>query len=207
MVKNYIIPIIMVLILAIPCSSYGTEPLDALRIPVDQVTALLKDPKYQNPEQKELQREKIWEAITRVFDFREMAKRALGRNWNKFAPEQRKEFVHLFSELLGNTYTTKMQGKYEDEKVVYLSQKIASGSKARVKTKIVSRNMDIPVNYNMIKRNGSWKVYDVNIEGISLIKNYRSQFNQILSKDSPTYLIDRLKGKIEIQKKKRSEKN
>ena len=207
MVKNYIMPVIMVLILAIPCSSYGTEPLDALRIPVDQVTALLKDPKYQNPEQKELQREKIWEAITRVFDFREMAKRALGRNWNKFTPEQRKEFTHLFSELLGNMYTTKMQGKYEDEKVVYLSQKIASGSKARVKTKIVSRNMDIPVNYNMIKRNGSWKVYDVNIEGISLIKNYRSQFNQILSKDSPTYLIDRLKGKIEIQKKKRSEKN
>ena len=200
-------PVIMVLILAIPCSSYGTEPLDALRIPVDQVIALLKDPKYQDPEQKELQREKIWEAITRVFDFREMAKRALGRNWNKFTPEQRKEFVHLFSELLGNTYTTKMQGKYEDEKVVYLTQNIASGSKARVKTKIVSRNMDIPVNYNMIKRNGSWKVYDVNIEGVSLIKNYRSQFNQILSKDSPTYLIDRLKGKIEIQKKKRSEKN
>ena len=207
MVKNYIMPVIMVLILAIPCSSYGTEPLDALRIPVDQVIALLKDPKYQDPEQKELQREKIWEAITRVFDFREMAKRALGRNWNKFTPEQRKEFVHLFSELLGNTYTTKMQGKYEDEKVVYLTQNIASGSKARVKTKIVSTNMDIPVNYNMIKRNGSWKVYDINIEGISLIKNYRSQFNQILSKDSPTYLIDRLKRKIEIQKKKRSEKN
>ena len=139
----------MVLILAIPCSSYGTEPLDARRIPVDQVIALLKDPKYQNPEQKELQREKI----------------------------------------------------------VYLSQNIASGSKARVKTKIVSTNMDIPVNYNMIKRNGSWKVYDVNIEGVSLIKNYRSQFNQILSKDSPTYLIERLKRKIEIQKKKRSEKN
>ena len=182
------------------------EPLEALKIPVEQVIKLLKDSNYQDVSKKDLQREKIWETIKSIFNFREMAKRVLARNWKKFSPQQRKEFAALFTELLGNAYIGKMQAKYEDEEVVYQGQKMISATKARVKTKIIRGSMDIPVVYSMLNRNGSWKIYDVNIEGVSLVKNYRVQFNKILIKNSPARLIERLKKKIELHKKNRAKK-
>ena len=197
-------PIIFMFILIIPIAAYGTEPIDSLKGPFDQIIQLLKDPLLQDVSQKDLQREKIWEVVRGIFDFREMGKRALARNWKKFTPEQRQEFTYLFSKVLGNSYIGRIQGEYEDERIVYQEQKKISNTKARVKTKIMRRSTDIPVVYNMLQRDGSWKIYDVNIEGVSLVKNYRTQFEKILMKDPPATLIDRLKKKIELQEKKAS---
>ena len=202
--KSKIKQIVFVFILVLPCSAYSTEPLDSLKGPVDQVVKLLKDPLYQDVSQKNLQREKIQKIINEIFDFTEMAKRTLTRNWKKFTLEQRKEFTHLFSELLGNAYIGRMQGEYEDEKIVYQNQKKISNSKARVKTKILRGSISIPVVYSMLNQNDTWKIYDVNIEGVSLVKNYRTQFNKILMKNPPSLLIERLKKKIKLQEKKRS---
>jgi phospholipid transport system substrate-binding protein len=198
---------IFALIVGIPCSASGIEPLDALKVPVDQVLGILNDPQYQDAALKDAQREKIWETIGQVFDFEIMGKLALARNWKKFSVQQRKEFSGLFAELLESTYVDKIQGGYEEEKVLYLGQQMVSDSKARVTTKILRSSMDIPIVYSMLKRSDFWKVYDVRIEGVSLIKNYRTQFSHILAKGSPAQLIERLKHKIELQKKNRTKKD
>ena len=205
--RKQIMSVIFALIVGIPCSANGIEPLDALKVPVDQVLGILKDPQYQDAARKDVQREKIWETIRQAFDFEIMGKLALARNWKKFNLPQRKEFTGLFAELLERTYVDKIQGGYEEENVLYLGQKMVSDSKARVATKILRNSIDIPIVYSMVKRNDVWKVYDVKIEGVSLIKNYRTQFGHILAKDSPAQLIERLKKKIELRKKNRTEKD
>lgn len=205
--KKHIILIVFLLLIVTPCLAYDKEPIDALKMSVEKVISLLKDPLYQGDSQKNLQRDKIWEVFSELFNFTEMAKRTLAINWKKFTIEQRQEFTDLFAELLGNSYIGRIQGEYEEDETVFEGQKIYSGSKARVKTKILRRSTDIPVVYSMLKRNGVWKVYDVKIEGVSLVKNYRTQFNKILMKNSPSQLIERLKKKIESQEKKRAKKD
>ena len=176
-------------------AAYAKEPLESLKGPIEEVVAILNDPIYQEDGQKEIQHEKIWEVIRQIFDFTEIAKRALARNWRVFTPKQRKEFTDAFTELLGNNYINKIQGQYQDERVIYLGQEMLSGTKALVKTKIVRKHAEIPANYRMKQHNSSWWIYDVSIEGVSLVKNYRTQFNKILVKESPGQLIERIKKK------------
>jgi len=176
-----------------------TGPMDALKGPVDEGIRLLSDQKYKNPSLKRVQREKIWEIVRKAFDFTELSGRALATNWKTLNPQQRKEFSEVFSEVLGNTYLDKIQGGYMDEKVAYLGQEMVSDTKAVVKTKIIREKGEIPVDYSMRLKNGNWKVYDVYVEGVSLVQNYRSQFNEILSKESPDDLIKRLHKKLAEQ--------
>ncbi|RPH51895.1 MAG: ABC transporter substrate-binding protein [Desulfobacteraceae bacterium] len=181
--------------------SADTGPMDALKGPVDEGIRLLSDPKYKNPSLKRVQREKIWEIVRKAFDFTELSGRALAANWKTLNPQQRKEFTEVFSDVLGNTYLDKIQGGFRDEKVAYLGQEKVSDTKAVVKTKIIREKGEIPVDYSMRFKNDSWKVYDVHVEGVSLVQNYRSQFNEILSKDSPDELIKRLEKKLAEQQK------
>jgi len=184
--------------------SYGAQPLDDLKGPIDEVIRILRDPRYQDKAGRELQREKMWNIIQEVFDFTEMAKRTLARNWKKFTPAQRKEFSELFAEFLGNNYIDKIQGGYQEEQVVYLGQKMVTAKRGVVKTKILRESLEIPVAYSMVLRGGVWRVYDVNIEGVSLVKNYRTQFRKALMRKSPAQLIEILRKKIERQKKARA---
>ncbi len=204
-----IIPLFVLLFVGLfsVSSDCGQQPLDALRGPINEVISILKDPKYEDASQKDLEREQLWAAMRKLFDFTEMAKRSLARNWKAFAPEQRKEFSEVFGEFLGNAYLNKIQKDYQDEEVVYGKQEILTDTKAVVKTKIIRETVEIPVDYSMKARNGAWRVYDVNIEGVSMIKNYRTQFNKILATKSPTELIERLKKKIEKQKQGQDKSN
>jgi len=176
-------------------------PTDALKGQIDEGLKLLSDPKYKDPSLKKVQREKIWEIVRKAFDFTEVSGRALAVNWKKFSPDQRKEFTEVFSEILGNAYLDKIQGAYKDEKIVYIGQEMVTDSKAIVKTKIVREKGEILVDYSMKLKDSNWKVYDVQAEGISLVQNYRSQFNEILIKESPDDLIKRLRKKLDEQQK------
>ena len=198
-----IIVILVFLFIGIPSlvAHSAQQPLDALQGPIDQVIAILNDPQYQDVTHKDLERQKIWKIIRELFDFTEMAKRSLARNWRTFTPEQRKRFSGIFAEFLGNTYLDKMQKGYQNERVIYMKQEMVTDSKALVKTKILRENLEMPVNYSMRMRKGTWKVYDVNIEGVSLVKNYRTQFGKILLKKTPDQLIERLKEKVKKQRK------
>ena len=193
---------ILFVLISMAAYASGNQPMDDLKGPIDQVVDILKDPQYQAADQKARQRDKMWTIIQAVFDFQEISRRTLANNWKLLSPDQQKEFVDVFSEFLGNTYLDKIQGEYKNEKVLYLGQDMLTESKALIKTKILrENNVDIPVDYSMLRLDQGWKIYDVNIEGVSLVQNYRSQFNQILMKEIPAQLIDRLKKKREEQKK------
>jgi phospholipid transport system substrate-binding protein len=193
-----IIVLLIVVSIAMPFTASGTEPMDVLKEPIDKVIDILRDPRYQGSGKRELQREKIWEIVRSFFDFLEISKRSLARNWLIFTPKERKEFTEVFGEFLGGIYIDKLQGEYHDEKVIYVGQEMVSDSKALVKTMVVRKTGEIPINYSMFRKNDTWRIYDVNVEGVSLVQNYRTQFKKSLSKESPAQLIERLRNKVEL---------
>lgn len=197
-----LLSLVLVLVFARPAGAEEQKPLEAIRGPVERVLAILHDPAYKDPARKAAQKDRLWEIIRKVFDFEAIAERAVGRNWKAFSADQRKAFSDAFADLLGNSYLDKIQSGFTDEKVDFLSQELLSETKARVKTKIVREVDAIPVDYSVQKENGAWTIYDVNIEGVSLVQNYRSQFDQILAKESPDALIARVRAKNTAREKK-----
>ena len=191
----------VVLFIVVISIAYGAQPIDLLKEPIDKIINILNDSQYKKAGQKAIQREKIWGVIRKVFDFSVIAKLALGKNRKSFSNDQLDEFTVLFTELLGNTYISKIQGNFRNEKIAYLDQKMVTESKARVKTEIIRENSVIPVVYSIRNKNGQWKIYDIKVEGVSLVKNYRSQFDKILFNKKPEHLIERLRAKIAKQKK------
>jgi phospholipid transport system substrate-binding protein len=172
---------------------------------MDSIIQILRDPQYQSASQKAEQRQKIWLIVNEIFDFKEISQRTLARFWKDFTPEQQQEFVETFSEFLANIYLKRIQAAYKNETVVFIGQDLLSDTKASVKTKVIrDGNIEIPVNYSLLKRDNAWKVYDVAIEGVSLVKNYRTQFRGILLKQEPAQLIETLKQKNEKHKSKTS---
>jgi phospholipid transport system substrate-binding protein len=206
MIKRYgWIWLVVVLLLSFGQSVLAAEPADVLKAPMDEALALLRDPQYKvdDPEKKAVQREKFWSLVAPVFDFDELSKRTLARNWANFNDAQQAEFAQVFSELLGNIYVDRIQGGYSDETIEFGDQILHDARPlAVVKTFIVSARNRIPVDYSLIQKGDTWRVYDVKVEGVSLVKNYRSQFKEILSKESPDELIERLKQKVAEQKEK-----
>ncbi len=197
----------MTALLARPCVSQASSPMDDLKAPIEQVVGILRDPQYKNPNMRQQQRDRIAQITNQVFDYKIMSRLALGFNWKSFSPQQQVEFVKVFGDLLNNTYIEKVQGEYKgDETVQFLSQDMIASGKAIVKTQILRKPTNIPVVYAMLQDGGKWRIYDVSIEGISLIKNYRSQFDQILEKSSPAQLIERVKKKSDIKTDLKTEK-
>jgi phospholipid transport system substrate-binding protein len=152
------------------------------------------------------QRDEIWKNVKPMFNFDEIARRAAARNWSDFNDSEKAAFTDVFAQFLGNTYIDKVQGEYHNEQIVYLGQDFYSDIYAEVKTQIVRETLKIPVNYRMLKGgDGQWTVYDIIVEGVSLIKNYRTQFASILSKEKPAQLIQQLNDKLAEQNKRLAE--
>lgn len=195
--KSLCIAIGLTLILAeaTPLLAQNMTAMEALKGPVEEVVAILKDPSYQDSAKKGPQRDRIWKIVRQAFDFVEIAKRALAYNWRIFTPAQRQEFTELFTDLLGNTYLDKLQSQYHNEKIVFVKQDQFSLDRAVVHTQILRESVATPVDYSMMLENGQWRVYDVNVEGVSLVQNYRTQFSSILLNETPAQLIERLKKK------------
>lgn len=167
------------------------SPTDAVRGSVDSILALLQD-KEMDPATRRTEMRKV---INARFDFRAMSQRTLATNWKKASKEQQQEFVQLFSQLIENTYIGRVEA-YTDEKVDFPGEKI-KGKKAVVETLILTKSADIPIDYKVyLKKNGEWRVYDVVIEGISLISNYRSSYQDIVSKEGIDGLLAKMKLKI-----------
>jgi phospholipid transport system substrate-binding protein len=189
-------------VISSPAGFVLAGPMDMLKVPIDEVVSILNDPQFKNaasdPDVKKAQREKLWKVMDGIFDYTFISKSTLGRfHWEKtFSTLQQNEFVTVFSKFLGNTYLEKIQEGYQNEKVIFLSEEIINPSKAVVKTSISGKKTEIPVDYLMRGKDGDWRIYDVNIEGVSLVQNYRSQFNSFLLNNSADKLIDQLKSKI-----------
>ncbi len=179
--------------------AYAGEPTNLMKQTVDSIIDVLKNQELKKPDKADERRAEIRKLVGERFDFEEMAKRSLALHWRKRTPEEKKEFVKLFSYLLERSYINKIES-YTDEKILYTAENI-EGEYAVVKTKIITgRNVEVPIDYKLLKKNGNWEVYDVVIEGVSLVNNYRIQFNSIIRKDSYEELVMRMKNKQEEEK-------
>ena len=147
---------------------------------------------------KEIKKEKLRLIYERMFDDVELSKRTLAKNWNSLNAAQRQEFVILFRQVLEKAYIDKILD-YTNEKIVFERENMVSESLAEIPTKIVTSSKEIPITYRVILKNGTWKVYDVVIENVSLVLNYRTQFNDILAKNTPDQLFEILRKKVKGQ--------
>lgn len=129
------------------------------------------------------------------FDFEEMAKRSLAKEWKKRTPREREQFVMIFGQLIENSYIEKIES-YSDEEIFFFGEK-KKKNKVLVETAVRRNNTDFPVSYKLLEKDGRWKVYDIIIEGVSLVRNYRSQFKDFLGKESYADLLKRLESKVE----------
>jgi phospholipid transport system substrate-binding protein len=169
-------------------------PTDQLRGAVDRVLKTLEDPSLKGEGKVGERRVAVRKIANEIFDFGEIAKRSMARHWQPLTEAQRSEFVGLFADLLERSYISKIE-TYGGEKIQYSGERV-DGEYATVSTKIITKNgTEVPVDYRMIKRADHWFVYDVSIEGVSLVSNYRTQFNKIIQTSSYNELVAKLKNK------------
>ncbi|MBM2824228.1 MAG: uncharacterized protein HW413_2974 [Thermoleophilia bacterium] len=183
-----------VLALLVARDAVAGVPTDQLRGSIDLVLKIVTDPELKKEARTAERRRRIRAVVNQIFDFTEISQRSLGRHWQARTPAEREQFVALFGDLLENAYITKIES-YSGEKIQYPGD-VIDGELALVKTRIVTRQeTEIPVDYRMFLNGGRWAVYDVSIEGISLIGNYRTQFNAVIQRSGYPDLVARLKAK------------
>ena len=170
------------------------EPLDLVRAAVDKAIQTLKDPKLQSQDKKRERIDRLREALNPIFDYEEMAKRALGTHWRRRTPAEQEEFVKLFRDFLERIYSDKID-LYGGEKVRF-GREVIDKDFAQVESTIIKpKGEELAVIYKLRQLNGQWKVYDAVVENISIVNNYRSQFDRIISSSSYEELVKRLQEK------------
>ncbi len=187
--------LLMVLVLLTPLRSEAEGPTELVSDVIEKAIQILNDPKLGGNHRKGERLSLLREAVYSVFDFPEMARRSLGLHWRQRTPEEREEFVTIFTKLLEQTYANKIES-YDDEKVVYTREAIDQGY-AKVGSNIVNKQGEaFSVIYKLHLTEKSWKIYDVSVENISVVNNYRSQFNRVITKESFPELIGKMKKKV-----------
>jgi phospholipid transport system substrate-binding protein len=191
-VKAALLAVGLAVIAASPATAGA--PTEQLRGAVDRVLKTLEDPSLKGESKLNDRRLAVRKIANEIFDFGEIAKRSLARHWQPLSEAQRTEFVGLFADLLERSYISKIE-TYGGEKIQYTSEKI-DGDLATVSTRIVTKNgTEVPIDYRMTKRSDRWLVYDVSIEGVSLVSSYRTQFNKIIQTSSYNELVAKLRNK------------
>ena len=195
--RRLVLPLlVMVMALVAGRAAHAGAPTDQLKAGIDRVLAILQDPALKTPAKAEERRQKIRAIANEVFDWQETGKRALARHWQARSPQERDEFSKLFADLLERSYVGKIEA-YSGEKIAY-GEETVDGDQATVRTKLITKSgTSIPIDYQMQKVEDRWRVYDVKIENVGLVANYRSQFNRIIQQSGYNDLIQRLKTKQE----------
>jgi len=189
---------VAVLVAAVVAGPVGAQATvtDEVKKTVDEVVRIVSDKEMKKPQNDAKRRKALKAAIGSIFDYGEMARRSLGVHWKEITPAQQKEFVSLFETLLENSYAGKIEA-YNQEKIVY-EQETVDGDYAEVRSRVISAKRDeYSLDYRLLNKGGHWKVYDVVIEGVSLVSNYRSQFNRIITNQGYGELLKKLKAKSE----------
>lgn len=171
-----------------------TSPTDYIRQNVDAVLSIITAPEYQDATSKDEMLRRLEVVVDNFFDAQELSKRAVAQHWRLFTEPQREEFQQLFLALIKSVYL-KRSLEYTDEVVIYNQEILKSETLAEVYTTVTSSKLNVPVTYFLIKREGVWRVYDVSVENVSLVRNYRSQFQSILQRNTPEQLIAILREK------------
>jgi len=192
--KRNIINIIFILLLVLPAAAFAETPMDTVKGHADKVLDVLRDPALKADSAKKVKKDKIRVISQKMFDFGELSKRTLAQNWNKLTPVQQNEFVVLYESLLEDTYANKILS-FSDEKIVFNKEIPLTEKTVEVQSVVMRRNGDVPISYRVVLKDGAWRVYDVVIEGVSLINNYRTQFREILASKPPESLLETLRKK------------
>ena len=172
------------------------EPTDLVRQITDQVLKILEDPQFQAPNRHAERQERLHKIAEQVFDWQEMARRALAVHWRERTPQEQQEFVRLFRDLVEGTYINRLESAIQEKREIQYVGEQVEGSRAAVKTNVVTRrNQQVPIEYRLQKADGRWLIYDVLVEGISLVNNYRSQFNRIITSSSYNDLVQKMKNR------------
>ena len=186
---------LVVIVCLVPATLHAGLPTDQVRVTVDQVLEILNNPTLKSRSAKEERRSRLRQVIDPRFDFAEMARRSLGSTWQRISPGEQQEFLKLFTQLLEDAYVSNIES-YSGEKILY-GREIQEQEFAEVDTKIVTKQGEtFAINYKLHERNGDWKVYDVMIENVSIVNNYRSQFSRLLARSSFAELLDRIRDKL-----------
>lgn len=174
----------------------GGEPTDLVRQITDQVFKVLEDPQFQAPNRQAERQERLHKLADQAFDWQEVARRALAVHWRERTPQEQQEFVGLFKDLVETTYINRLETSAQEKRDIQYVGEQLDGSRAVVKTNVVTRrNQQVPIEYRLHKVDGRWLIYDVLIEGISLVNNYRAQFNRIITSSSFNDLIQKMKNR------------
>jgi phospholipid transport system substrate-binding protein len=173
----------------------NSEPMDQLQKSVDKVLEVLRSKELKAPEKKNERKQRILEVVDVMFDFREMARSSMGQHWNSITAAEQEKFVSLFKELVEGRYIGKIDS-YNDQKVVYKKQ-LVKGDRALIYTDIVDKDLEIPIVYRLKENNGKWLINDLKIENVSLIVNYRRDFDSIFRKERFEGLMAKIKEQLE----------
>jgi phospholipid transport system substrate-binding protein len=190
--------ICLVILVLIPFQVYARSPMETTETEVKKILAVLGDQTLTGEAGTTAKKEKLRVIFDDIFDYAVLSKRTLGHNWKKLDTEQQNEFVELYRKLLDSVYMDRLLA-YKDENVVFSKERMITEKRAEVFSNIVTSDKKIPIDYRLILRKNQWKVYDIIIEGVSLVKNYRSQFNAILSKNEPEELLKILREKTKAK--------
>jgi len=195
--KRFImVPLLFFMTLVLLGSSIAGGPTEDVKKTTDKLIAIVSDPALKEPDKAREKATQIRKAVDERFDWKEMSKRTLARYWKKRTEREKEEFIDLFGKLLERTYLDKVEG-YSGEKVLYVGERV-DGDYGIVVVKIVTKkDTEILVKYKLKKKGGKWLVYDISIEGVSLVNNYRKQFNSIMTRSSYEDLIKKLRTKVE----------
>jgi phospholipid transport system substrate-binding protein len=186
--------LLLLLLWLSPGAAAGGVPTDQIKATVDRALVVLRDPRFRPAAKTKERRDQLKQILFARFDFTEMARRALGANWRRRTPQEQEEFVRLFTELLERAYADTIES-YTDEKIMYVGEKV-DGNYAEVNSKILtSKGQEFSIDYKSQVVGGEWKVYDVVVENISMVNNFRSQFNRVINNSSYEELVHRLKEK------------
>jgi phospholipid transport system substrate-binding protein len=181
--------------LIFPFILHAGVPLTTVEGHVNDVLSVLRDPALKGDSAQKAKKEKIRAISDKMFDFTELSKRTLGTNWKNLNLDQQKEFIRLYKDILEGAYMNRIM-TYKDEKIIFRKENMLSDDTAEVQSSIITKTAETPINYRVILKDGIWRVYDIVIEGVSLIKNYRTQFREILANKSPEELLKILRKKV-----------
>jgi phospholipid transport system substrate-binding protein len=176
-------------------ASATEKPMDQLQVAVDDILKILQSAELKGPEKKGERHQLVLNIVADMFDFREMARSSLGQSWNTLTPEEKDTFVGLFTTLVEQRYIGKIDS-YNNQKVVYKKQ-LVKGDKAMVYTAIIDKDLEIPIVYRLEKNKGKWLINDLKIENVSLIVNYRRDFDSIIRKEQFAGLVEKISKQLE----------
>ena len=168
---------------------------EAMKSTIDEVLRIVRDKDLKQPGRADERRQRLEQVVGDRFDYEEMSRRSLGAPWNTLSDKDKQEFVTLFKTLLTNTYADKIES-YSGEGVQYINERMEKDY-AEVRTKVLTGKVEIPLDYRLLNKGTDWRVYDVVVDGVSLVNNYRGQFSKILRSSSYTDLVDQLRKKSE----------